>query len=426
MRSRPLTRAVARRTLRPRGVAPTVSGATRALLGAFVLLVAFAATAEARLSIIPGRPGGGPRPTPRPTPIVTSSKSACQEQIRSQSAQLAGGVRAAFSDCLKASLPCVLDQAGAPSCCAGVAPACAREAQEISAAGAAFVAAVTGPVCSTVAFADLVGEDGLDFGRTGDACMRLEPPVAVDGLGSLATCLERLVIEDVLHLAATVEQPRALEALVCMDLEDLFPGVTRERPASCEELPVATPSPSPTPVATPTAVASPGSSPTPAVSPGGPTPTGGAPTPTPAGATPTPGGATCTEVEVIVAVNYNTVDVPDMGGITVALGYPAGIAIPGVGSQPAVLERVTQLNSVSGGLFSAGDTDGGTEGTAGVLSIGLISPVTPIAPGNFARARFDCTAGAAPSVSAFTCSVDASANSGNPAETHCVLTVTSR
>jgi len=419
--------------IRPRGVrrshaadaaAGRVGRAARArrplaiVLAAVVVGVALPSLALARLSVLPGRTGG-PRPTG--TPQVVGPKSACQEKIRSASAELAGGVRAAFADCLRVSLPCVLEQAGAAACCSAVTPACVHEAEEIVAAGAAFVADVVSPACSAVPFTDLVGEGGLDFGRTTEACLRLDPPVAVDGLGSLATCLQRLVVEDVLHLVASVEQPRALEALVCMDLENLFPGVLREFPATCEDRPAATPTPAPTPVPTPSPAQSPGSTVTPASSPGGPTHTPGVATPTPPGATPTPTPpvAGCTQADVTIAVNYNQVDFPAVSGIAVGLGYPTSLSLPGFGSDATVLARVTNLTGVQG-LFNVGDID-----TSNLLNVGVVSLAATIPSGGFARVRFDCASGAAlPAASAFTCAVDAATFEGNQvAPTQCVITV---
>ena len=126
-----------------------VVASVAALLGSVVLL----SGAEARLSVIPGRTSN-PRPTT--TPQVVGSKAGCQEQIRGASAELAGGVRAAFAACLGASLPCIFEQAGSAACCAGATPACIRESEEIAAAGAAFVADVVAPPCSTLPFAELI------------------------------------------------------------------------------------------------------------------------------------------------------------------------------------------------------------------------------------------------------------------------------
>jgi hypothetical protein len=389
-----------------------------AVAGAGLLALLAASAAHAGLSIIPGRPGVRPTPKPTGTPIVTGSTGACQEQIRAASAELAASVHASLADCLTIAMPCVLEQSGAPACCGAVAPACARAAQEIAAAQSGFVADVVSAPCTTLSFEKLESESGLDFARTEEACGRLDPPVTVDGLGSLASCLQRLVTEDVLHLLTTVEQPRALEALVCMDLENSFPGVLRERPATCEEPPVATPTPVPTPDATPTPAGSPGGSPTPGGSPGGPTPTPGG------GATPTPqptAGSSCTQADVTIAVNYNAGDFPDVSGITVGLKYPATLSIPGFGSDDSVKQRVTNLTGLSGGLFSVGDQDGDS-----LLNVGLISIGTTIPSGSFARVRFDCASGASlPASAAFTCTVDASTSDGNAVTPNqCVVTVT--
>jgi hypothetical protein len=398
-------------------------GRARLAIAAAVLLLGSALSAHAALSVLPGRPG---TKTPRPTgtPLVAGTKGACQARIQGAAAELATAVRASLAECLAVAMPCVLEQGGAAACCGAAAAGCVRQAEEIATAEAAFVADVVSPPCSTLPFADLESESGLDFERTDDACGRLDPPVTVDGLGSLATCLERLVTEDVLHLATTTEQPRALEALVCMDLENRFPGVLRERPATCENLPVATPTPAPTPVESPTPGTSPGSSPSPGGSPGAPTPTPGAATPTPGAATPTPqptsGGATCTQADVKIAVNYNRSDFPDVAGITVALQYPASVNIPGLGGQQSVIDRIANLTGLSGGLFSVGDQDDESR-----VNIGLISIGTTIPPGNFARVRFDCASGASlPASGSFTCTVDASTSDGNlVSPTQCLITV---
>lgn len=396
---------IERRRARPRVAVLAASG---------LLALLAASAAHAGLSIIPGRPGVKPTPKPSGTPIVTGSSGACQEQIRAASAELAASVHASLASCLAAAMPCVLDQAGSSACCAAAAPACAREAQEVSAAQAAFVADVVSAPCTTLPFAKLESETGLDFARTAEACGRLDPPVAVDGLGSLASCLQRLVTEDALHLLTTVEQPRALDALVCMDLENSFPGVLRERPATCDDLPVATP----TPVATPSPAPSSGATPTPAGSPGNPTPTpGGGATPTPQ---PTGSGNTCTQAEVTIAVTYEPGDYPDVSGVTVGLKYPTTLSIPGFGGEDSVKQRVTNLTGVSGGLFSVGDQDGDS-----LLNVGLISIGATIPSGNFARVRFDCASGASlPAAGAFTCTVDASTSDGNAvAPNQCVITV---
>jgi len=387
-----------------------------AILFLALLLNGLAGIASAELSIIPGKPVV--HPTPHSTPQVVGSVSGCQETIRLASSDLASAVRGAFSSCLARSLPCIFDAAGAAGCCAAATPECARQADAIGRAESDFVAQVVAPDCTSVPFDELAAENGLDFTRTTEACLRLDPPVDVDGLGSLATCLERLVTQDVLHLVASTEQPRAVEALVCMDLEDRFPGVLRERPATCDEL--ATPTPVPTPTTQPGATPSPGPSGSPGAS-----PTPGAPTPTPGAPTPTPGGGGCATTTVKVALSFSQTDFPDVSGVAVMLGYPASVAVPGIGSDPSVLARVTNLTGVSGGLFNVGDQDSNSDGVDDLLNVGLVSLGSAIPPGDFASVRFDCTAGSsAPAASAFTCAVDASTLAGNPVPAQCALTVT--
>jgi len=140
-----------------------------------------------------------------------------------------------------------------------------------------------------------------------------------------------------------------------------------------------------------------------------------APTPTP-----TPLGVACTQVDVTVAVNFSATDFSDVAGVTVGLGYPSTLSIPGFGNEPTVLARVTNLTGVQGGLFSVGDQD-----AQFLLNIGLISTGSPIPPGNFARVRFDCAQGSTvPAASAFTCAIDASTLAGNQVTpTQCVITV---
>ena len=119
-------------------------------------------------------------------------------------------------------------------------------------------------------------------------------------------------------------------------------------------------------------------------------------------------------------MNFNQTDFADVSGITVGLGYPQSLAIPGFGNQSTVLERVTNLTGVTGGLFSVGDDDAQSR-----LNVGLISLGSAIPPGSFARVRFDCTTGASvPPASAFTCAVDAATFEGNTVSpTQCVITV---
>jgi hypothetical protein len=229
-----------------------------------------------------------------------------------------------------------------------------------------------------------------------------------------------LITEDVVHRATTVEHPRALEAVLCMGIENDLPGVLRDDPATCEVSggPVEPP-PSPTPGATP--------KPTPTAAPGGPTPTAnpGGPTPTPAttpsgtptaGATPTPGQSSCTKARVTVRVIFEQADFPDVSGVSVTLDYPeAKLDLPGFGAEPTVLARVSNLTGVSGGLFSVGDQDD-------EINVGLVSISSPIPSGEFARVEFDCRQGAgAPGSSEVSCTVDGSTLLGNPVDASCTL-----
>jgi hypothetical protein len=213
-----------------------------------------------------------------------------------------------------------------------------------------------------------------------------------------------------------------------------------------EVVPTGTPSQPPTPTPTvaatatptpaPTASGSPGATPTPTPGAATPTPTGGAtstptpaptatpgpgetPTPTPipgetpsptpepttAPPTPTPtsGTAGCETATLTISMAY---DATDASGITADVSYPAGVEIPGIGNSPSVLERVTNLTGVSGGLFSAGDND-----TA--INIGLVSIGAPIPTGQFARVVFDCVEGQPiPAVASFGCTPSGSTLAG--------------
>ena len=143
---------------------------------------------------------------------------------------------------------------------------------------------------------------------------------------------------------------------------------------------IPTPTPTPAPTSQPTATPTP--APTSSGAPPPPTPTAvTSPTPTPlptttaaptatatATPTPTPAGVACAQADVTVAVTFNQTDFADVSGMTVGLGYPQSLSIPGFGNQPTVLERVTNLTGVQGGLFSVGDDD-----SQNLLNIGLIS-----------------------------------------------------
>ncbi len=144
--------------------------------------------------------------------------------------------------------------------------------------------------------------------------------------------------------------------------------------------------PSPTPgEATPTPT--PGeATPTPTPGEATPTPTPGeaTPTPTPVEATPTPaptatpGGEACETATVVIATAYTAPEDDPASGVTVEVDYPPSLEVPGVNNEKSVIDRVTNLTGISGGLFSAGDDDD-------LLNVGLISLAAVIPPGSFAQ-----------------------------------------
>lgn len=140
------------------------------------------------------------------------------------------------------------------------------------------------------------------------------------------------------------------------------------------------------------------------------------PSPTPA---PTGGGssATCAgTVTLTAAIAYDTVSVPNLSGATVDIMYPNTVSVPGFGSDPTVIERVTNLSGVSGGLFQVGDDD-----TA--INVGLVSLGQTIPAGPLARIRFDCTAGTI-STASFPCVAVGSDNNGLDVGVACSLSIT--
>jgi len=124
------------------------------------------------------------------------------------------------------------------------------------------------------------------------------------------------------------------------------------------------------------------------------------PTPTP---TRTPGptgnGTTCPasgQASATIRIAFdNAGGSANAAGVTTTLSYPASVSIPGVGGQQTVLDRVTNLTGVTSGIFSAGDNDTNGDNVDDQLAVGLITTTNAIAPGDFARVSFDCTAGAA-------------------------------
>lgn len=181
--------------------------------------------------------------------------------------------------------------------------------------------------------------------------------------------------------------------------------------------PVATPTasgtaPTATPASTPSAVPTIGVTPSPALSPGEPTPTATA-------------AAGCTSATVTVTTTYQAQSAPDfIAGVTAMLRYPGTLLdLPGTGNQSSVLARVTNLSGASG-LFSAGDQDSDQSGTDDLLSVGLISTGSAVAPGPFARIVFDCVPGQrAPTVDDFSCAPDVSSLFGTTVDATCAVSV---
>ena len=105
--------------------------------------------------------------------------------------------------------------------------------------------------------------------------------------------------------------------------------------------------------------------------------------------------------------------------------YPGTLLdIPGTGNQSTVLARVTNLSGASG-LFSAGDQDSDQSGTDDLLSVGMISTASAVAPGTFARVVFDCAAGQrAPTAADFSCTPDVSSLFGTTIDATCSVALT--
>ena len=204
------------------------------------------------------------------------------------------------------------------------------------------------------------------------------------------------------------------------------PGFCIADPPSSTETPAPTATPTPAPTSS-------GSAPTP-TSTVAPTPTGVptvGPTPTPAGSPgePTPTGtaaAGCSTATLTVTTSYQAQAAPDfIAGVTTMIHYPGTLLdIPGTGNQSTVLARVTNLSGASG-LFSAGDQDSDQSGTDDLLSVGMISTASAVAPGTFARVVFDCAAGQrAPTAADFSCTPDVSSLFGTTIDATCSVALT--
>lgn len=388
---------------------------------ALVLAVGMGAAPEARARLaVRARPSMSPLPTPTvPGPLATPVSppvdgDPCQAGIRRAASSLASSTHRALGSCIVPGIECLADASNLDSCCAAAASRCRRQIANVGDAGAEFERAVTRRACDDLSLDVLLAPDGLGFGVAIAGCERLDPPVVIDDEKSLAKCLRRLIVEDVVHRMIAVEHPRALEAVFCMGVEEEIPGVQRDDPATCagSGVPgVPTPTPTPDPIPTP----DPGETPDPSQ------------TPNPQDPTPTPnvGPQTCDKVTVVASAEFDQTNFPDVSGLTIDVAYPPTKAeIPGFGGETSVADRVTNLTGVTSGLFNVADQDDPGQGAV-KISVGLVAIPGPIPPGTFASVEFDCRSGAsAPTTSDFSCSIDGSTLLGAAVDATCSLAVT--
>jgi len=134
----------------------------------------------------------------------------------------------------------------------------------------------------------------------------------------------------------------------------------------------------------------------------------------------------CAQLDVTATVGWNTTTSPQVSGTTVRVDYMPSLAtIPGTGASDPVRARVTNLTGIEDGLLEAADRPRAGSSGDDQVSVALVSLVQPIAPGPFARVRFDCVAGGTePSAGDFSCAAEAAAFDGSlvsPAS--CTLTI---
>ena len=115
---------------------------------------------------------------------------------------------------------------------------------------------------------------------------------------------------------------------------------------------------------------------------------------------------------VVVSVDWDRTRAEKVSGVVVRVRFPRGLEIPADPSTRSAQERVEVLAGTEGGLFDAIPRDDDGDGTADVINVGLIK--RDIAPGAFARIRFDCAAGAASrAASDFSCTSDVADDTGS-------------
>lgn len=355
-------------------------------------------------------------PTPRPTgELVLPPEISCQEGIAQAMGALTTTARRLVGRCVALGTVCLDEPRTEAACCAGAAPTCSVGLGSLAAAVETFAERVR-KACGRVPFRRMMEVSGLGYSQVTGACRRLTPPIAVENRQTLSECLARLLVEDVVHVLTALEQPRALDALLCMDVAGTVPGVSRNDPATCIAggPPVQEPTPTPTPIPTPDDSGDNEPTPTPV---GPPTPTLG-PSPTPPISSPTPTSRpACSTVEVTIRSNYSQTNI---GGLIGRLVYPANASIPGFLDGALVQARVTNLTGVSG-LLGVSDQD---NEVPPFLNFGLVTGSQPIPAGPLFRVRFDCVGPGTPTASQFTCGPLTIATSlGEESQAPCLLDV---
>ncbi len=153
------------------------------------------------------------RPTPDPV-------AACQTVLAHATRRLGDGVRVQLGRCIGAGMRCLTtDAADVETCCAAAAPRCRAQELKLVRAAQRFAAAVASGRCARLPLPTVLAADGLGFESAAATCQCLPAPIDVVDLRSLGTCLARLVDAETTRLLATVEAPRAAEALACVGLD---------------------------------------------------------------------------------------------------------------------------------------------------------------------------------------------------------------
>ncbi len=119
-------------------------------------------------------------------------------------------------------------------------------------------------------------------------------------------------------------------------------------------------------------------------------------------ATPTPPAA-CINLKVTVTLAYNVSAVPEVGTLSLNLGYPTTVSIPGTGADSSVYDRVTDLTGVNG-FLQLNDDDANPADAK--LETSYDGGTTSIPAADFEEVKFDCQSGTMPPVSeSFPCTV---------------------